>query len=248
MHDQRIIEFVVENQGCSKEDVVNGTGDLSRVPTINRLNNLIKLGIIITHAKGKKYRNRLYVSEQDLISSVSRQLHAFERNYFPLLSKVIRWTKKPDVLVWKQFKHKYRRDPTKEDLHELLLNVLVLFQMMMNTYTLRSIFEWPQLIKDREYLVTLNGAVFQRISELYTNIYDKLTSKKIEGIDKVIDKALKKIYPNEFLDYFADPFEDFGLFEDLKKVGSSGLINYQSEDVPLDESLKEWMGSGTSRK
>src|SRR6476659_7350609 len=77
VHDQRIIEFVAENRGCNKEDVVNGTGDLSRVPTINRLNNLIYLVIIITRAKGKKFRNKLYVSEHDLISSVSKQMSMF---------------------------------------------------------------------------------------------------------------------------------------------------------------------------
>ena len=202
------------------------------------------MGIIRTQAKEKKFRNKLYVSEHDLISSVSRQMNAFQRDYFPLLSKVIRWTKKPDVIMWNTFKQKYRREPTKEDLRDLLFNVLVLFQMMMNTYTLRSIFEWPRQITDREYLVTLNGAVFQRISELYTNLYDKLRSSKVEGIDNIIKKALKELYPASFLDYFADPFMDFGLIEDLKKVGSTGLINYELEDVESYEGLKKWMASG----
>jgi len=91
--------------------------------------------------------------------------------------------------------------------------------------------------------VTLNGAVFQRISELYTNLYDKLRSSKVEGIDNIIKKALKELYPASFLDLFDDPFMDFELFEDLKKVGSTGLINYESEDVELDEGLKKWMTS-----
>jgi hypothetical protein len=39
-----------------------------------------------------------------------------------------------------------------------------------------------------------------------------------------MDKALKQFYQQEFLDYFANPFEDFRLFENLKKVASTGVI------------------------
>jgi hypothetical protein len=55
---------------------------------------------------------------------------------------------------------------------------------------------------------------------------------------------LKKIYPKEFLDYFANPFEDFGLFGDLEKVESTGLVDYPLDDVELEDSLKKWMASG----
>jgi hypothetical protein len=55
-----------------------------------------------------------------------------------------------------------------------------------------------------------------------------------------MDKALKQFYQQEFLDYFANPFEDFRLFENLKKVASTGVIPAGSGDLEMHAGLKKW--------
>jgi hypothetical protein len=238
-HDFPIIDFISRNPACNKEEVVKGTGDLSRVPTLRRLKKLIDVGVIRTEAKGAKYRNKLYVSKDDPFSSVCIQINSFQRDYFILLDKVITLVKKRDSKIWTKFKKKYGHEPTKQELEELLFNSIVLFQMMVHTYTLRSIFEWPQKM-ERDYLLTLNGMVFQKISELYIETYDRLRFEKVNVSDNTIDEALKQIYPQEFIESFRDPFEDFDLFEDLKKVGFTGAIKiFKSKDVVSDEDLKK---------
>jgi hypothetical protein len=157
---------------------------------------------------------------------------------------VIRLTGKPDPKIWNAYKKKFGRLPTQNDLQELLFHALVIFQMMITKYVLKSVFEWPQIKTDKEYLSNLNGLLFREITDLYTKLRHLMTVNNIQGLEELMDKALKQFYPQNFLDYFANPFEDFGLFEDLKKVGSTGLINYESEDVELDDGLKKSMASG----
>lgn len=55
----------------------------------------------------------------------------------------------------------------------------------------------------------------------------KLETAEIDALDELIDKALKEFYSDEEKNQFPDPFEDFGLFDDLKKVGYTRVITTQ---------------------
>jgi hypothetical protein len=122
---------------------------------------------------------------------------------------------------------------------------------MITGCTYDSIIEWPKSISDKGHLLKLQSDVFQRITEFHSKLYERLRSSNIKDLEETVRKAWKDLYTKDFMDHFANPFEDFGLFEDLKKVGSTGLINYESEDVELDfdvnelnyESLKKSMAS-----
>jgi hypothetical protein len=123
------------------------------------------------------------VAKGDIISLTVKQLDDFESNYFRLLNKVLRVIRKPTLSIRKKFKSKYGRELNQQDLREILYNTLVVFQMMTNTYIWKSIFEWPQKISDREYMLSLDGMVLQRISDAYIKIYDTMKSEKL-GISK----------------------------------------------------------------
>jgi len=226
-HHVKIIEFISKNPGCNKEKVVNGTGDLSRVPTLHRLDELIKMNVIRTDAIKAKFHNKLYVSQDDLVSLTLKQFNDFERYYFKLLDKVIRLTNKSNSRIWKIFKEKYGHIPSSTELQDLLYNTIILFQMMMSSFLLRSVFVWPPKVSDKNYLVYLNGMVYQRITDIYLAMQDKLKTAKIDNIEELLEKVLKGFYSDEEKNIFPDPFEEFGLFDDLKKVGYTQVLMTQ---------------------
>ena len=151
---------------CNKEDVVIAKLGKSRKPTLKEIPYLLNSGTLWTEARGRKFRNKLHVAENDLLSITLTQLSKFEHSYFPLLNKVLKLTSKA----------------SKTDLEDLPINVVVLFQLMIVTYTLRSIFLWPQQKSDKDYVSLLKGLVFENISRLSKCLQDKLITIKIPNI------------------------------------------------------------------
>ena len=141
-----------------------------------------------------------------------------------------------------KFKKNQGQLPRDFELDDLLYNTLVIFQMMMFTCMYDSIIVWPKLVPDKTYLLKLQGDVFHRIAELHMKLSQRLSSLEINDLQKIVKNAWEDLYPQHFLDYFEQPFENFGLFEDLTQVRSTGLINYKPEDVELDD-LKKLMAS-----
>lgn len=243
-----VLEFIENNSFCTKEKVVNGLKDqISRRTIYDILHDLIEQRIVQDARDIMKENSRdhkLSVVKNNIFYSTPKHLENFESSYYDLLDKALNMIQRKDVEAWKPFKKKYRRLPKDNDLQDLLFNTLVIFQMMIMSCMYNSIIEWPKSISDKGHLLKLQSEVFQRIAEFHSKLYGRLRSSNIKNLEETVRRAWKDLYTKDFLDHFADPFEDFGLFEDLKKVGSTGLINHESEDVELDEGLKKSMASG----
>lgn len=201
-----IINFLVNNPGCSKGDLVRGVKNIvSKRPLEKILQELKRDDLVkIEKEKPNSRAYKLFLCSENILIVLDNQIRDFNEEFKKLLQKVEAVIPELNLLP---FTNKENRD--KNFIMILFYEQLPLFilKYLMQCFLLKSITVWPKIIKKKEIISKLNSLVFTEISKTvsdYSNFYNiKLSKSNIhnENYNPNISDELTKLENNIL--YFA---------------------------------------------
>ena len=201
-----IINFLVNNPGCSKGDLVRGVKNIvSKRPLEKILQELKRDDLVkIEKEKPNSRAYKLFLCSENILIVLDNQIRDFNKEFKKLLQKVEAVIPELNLLP---FTNKENRD--KNFIMILFYEQLPLFilKYLMQCFLLKSIAVWPKIIQKKEIISQLNSLVFTEISKTvsdYSNFYNiKLSKSNIhnENYNPNISDELTKLENNIL--YFA---------------------------------------------
>jgi hypothetical protein len=201
-----IINFLMNNPGCSKGDLVRGVKNIvSKKPLEKILKELKRDDLVkIEKEKPNSRAYKLFLCSENILIVLNNQIRDFNEEFKKLLQKVETVIPELNLLP---FTNKENRD--KNFTMILFYEQLPLFilKYLMQCFLLKSIVVWPKIIQKKEIISQLNSLVFTEISKTisdYSNFYNiKLSKSNIrnENYNPNISDELTKLENNIL--YFA---------------------------------------------
>jgi hypothetical protein len=201
-----IINFLMNNPGCSKGDLVRGVKNIvSKRPLEKILQELKRDDLVkIEKEKPNSRAYKLFLCSENILIVLNNQIRDFNEEFKKLLQKVEAVIPELNLLP---FTNKENRD--KNFIMILFYEQLPLFilKYLMQCFLLKSIAVWPKIIQKEEIISQLNSLVFTEISKTvsdYSNFYNiKLSKSNIhnENYNPNISDELTKLENNIL--YFA---------------------------------------------
>lgn len=201
-----IINFLMNNPGCSKGDLVRGVKNIvSKKPLEKILKELKRDNLVkIEKEKPNSRAYKLFLCSENILIVLNNQIRDFNEEFKKLLQKVEAVIPELNLLP---FTNKENRD--KNFTMILFYEQLPLFilKYLMQCFLLKSIAVWPKIIQKKEIISQLNSLVFTEISKTvsdYSNFYNiKLSKSNIhnENYNPNISDELTKLENNIL--YFA---------------------------------------------
>ena len=201
-----IINFLVNNPGCSKGDLVRGVKNIvSKRPLEKILQELKRDDLVkIEKEKPNSRAYKLFLCSENILIVLDNQIRDFNEEFKKLLQKVEAVIPELNLLP---FTNKENKD--KNFIMILFYEQLPLFilKYLMQCFLLKSIAVWPKIIQKKEIISKLNSLVFTEISKTvsdYSNFYNiKLSKSNIhnENYNPNISDELTKLENNIL--YFA---------------------------------------------
>ena len=201
-----IINFLVNNPGCSKGDLVRGVKNIvSKRPLEKILQELKRDDLVkIEKEKPNSRTYKLFLCSENILIVLDNQIRDFNEEFKKLLQKVEAVIPELNLLP---FTNKENRD--KNFIMILFYEQLPLFilKYLMQCFLLKSIAVWPKIVQKKEIISKLNSLVFTEISKTvsdYSNFYNiKLSKSNIhnENYNPNISDELTKLENNIL--YFA---------------------------------------------
>ena len=201
-----IINFLMNNPGCSKGDLVRGVKNIvSKRPLEKILQELKRDDLVkIEKEKPNSRAYKLFLCSENILIVLNHQIRDFNEEFKKLLQKVEAVIPELNLLP---FTNKENRD--KNFIMILFYEQLPLFilKYLMQCFLLKSIVVWPKINQKKEIINQLNSLVFTEISKTisdYSNFYNiKLSKSNIhnENYNPNISDELTKLENNIL--YFA---------------------------------------------
>ena len=201
-----IINFLVNNPGCSKGDLVRGVKNIvSKRPLEKILLELKRDDLVkIEKEKPNSRAYKLFLCSENILIVLNNQIRDFNEEFKKLLQKIEAVIPELNLLP---FTKKENKD--KNFIMILFYEQLPLFilKYLMQCFLLKSIAVWPKIIQKKEIINQLNSLVFTEISKTvsdYSNFYNiKLSKSNIhnENYNPNISDELTKLENNIL--YFA---------------------------------------------
>lgn len=201
-----IINFLVNNPGCSKGDLVRGVKNIVSKKPLEKILTELKRDDIVKIEKGKPNSRayKLFLCSENILIVLNNQIRDFNEEFKKLLQKVEAVIPELNLLP---YTNKENRD--KNFIMILFYEQLPLFilKYLMQCFLLKSIAVWPKIIQKKEIISQLNSLVFTEISKTvsdYSNFYNiKLSKSNIhnENYNPNISDELTKLENNIL--YFA---------------------------------------------
>jgi hypothetical protein len=230
-----VTDFISQNQGCNKQYIVNGVSQhIGRVKVYSILKDLKHYKIISEEKTKPNSRDiRVYLNITNPLVIVPKELDEFEVKFFSLLKKAIE--------KFHSHRSKYITTDTRSliipdklpaelaHIYALLLEPLRIFNDIVNIYIMHSILSWPNEIKDKETLNTLQSTVFtkrvnmqSKISEVQNTLNASLAnSHKIILqsllLDRVSSADIKPTMTDKLLQYY-ETFRRFDMQKEIEPV------------------------------
>ena len=174
-----IINFLVNNPGCSKGDLVRGVKNIvSKRPLEKILQELKRDDLVkIEKEKTNSRAYKLFVCSENILIVLNNQIRDFNQEFKKFLQKVEAIIPELNLLP---FINKENRD--KNFIMILFYEQLPLFilKYLMQCFLLKSIAVWPKIVQKEEIISQLNSLVFTEISKTisdYSNFYNTKLSK-----------------------------------------------------------------------
>ena len=201
-----IINFLMNNPGCSKGDLVRGVKNIvSKRPLEKILQELKRDDLVkIEKEKPNSRAYKLFLCSENILIVLNNQIRDFNEEFKKLLQKIEVVIPELNLLP---FTKKENKD--KNFIMILFYEQLPLFilKYLMQCFLLKSIAVWPKIIQKKEIINQLNSLVFTEISKTvsdYSNFYNiKLSKSNIhnENYNPNISDELTKLENNIL--YFA---------------------------------------------
>jgi hypothetical protein len=256
--DLKIVNYIANHPGCSKEDVVRMMKEEnSRMTVLNRLHTLnTNRYIVFRKDKPISQIYKMYVNANNLLVSETTALEHFKKVFSEFLEILV---KKRDQLERLWLKVRRERGLPHEDNKPSDL-IPVIYSHLIVVYTAKSIAEWPKM-GDKETLKHLYERIFLQLFEIGNIIikfYPQITRVQLDDIN-VLPAILPAIlgspfvlYPERF-DIFLEVFGRFKIIDEVTPVidslwetGSSFFSNiikpYQKQYPELENQdiFKDW--------
>jgi hypothetical protein len=87
--EKKICDYIIDNPGCNKQNVIDNLGTSSRVSILKRIKRLVKFGFIIEKIDEKNNSfHQLYYNDRDSLATLFKDLKKFKNSYFLLLDNI----------------------------------------------------------------------------------------------------------------------------------------------------------------
>ena len=196
-----IINFLVNNPGCSKGDLVRGVKNIVSKRHLEKILMELKRDDLVKIEKEKPNSRayKLFLCSENILIVLNNQIRDFNEEFKKLLQKIEAVIPELNLLP---FTNKENRD--KNFIMILFYEQLPLFilKYLMQCFLLKSIAVWPKIIQKKEIISKLNSLVFTEISKTisdYSNFYNtKLSKSNIhnENYNPNISDELTKLENN----------------------------------------------------
>jgi hypothetical protein len=217
-----IVDFISEHQGCNAEYVKNGVKDyIGSVKVFRILKDLKEENIVI----GKKIKPnsreiQLYINNDNLLVSITRELEEFEKAFFKLLEKAELEFEEKYVAIPSQTRNLSIQDQLEySKMFFLIIYPLQIFDEMVNVYNFYSILLWPKKIQDKDTLKELYTVVLTKIANMRVRIVEILRPLASGLVDALMNsKFLDSLYATRNMMDYHRAFSEFGMQKEIEPV------------------------------
>jgi hypothetical protein len=222
--DLKIVNYIANQPGCSKEDVVRMMKEEnSRITVLNRLYTLNTNGYIVFRKdKPNSQIYKMYVDRNNLLVAETTALEHFKKVFSEFLEILVKKRDQLEIL-WLKIRRPRSFHPHEEYKPSDLIPVI--YSHLIVVYTAKSIAEWPKT-GDKETLRHLYERIFSQLFEIWNVIikfHPEITgvqlndSNVLPSILPPILHSLFLLYP-ERLDAFLEVFEGFKIIDEVTPV------------------------------
>ena len=192
-----IINFLRNNPGCSKEELVRGVKNtVSKKTVIKILKELEKEEQIkIEKEKPNSRSYKLFLCSENILIVLDKQIRDIKGDFRKLLEKIE--VVMPELTLL-PFTNKKNRDTNLRMILFYEQLPLFILKYLMQCLLLKSIIVWPKFIQKEELRNKLNSLLFSEVSKIisdYSNYYNnKLTKNNIHQVNykpNISDELIK---------------------------------------------------------
>ncbi|MFZ0221531.1 MAG: hypothetical protein WAM42_07540 [Candidatus Nitrosopolaris sp.] len=162
---KKILKYVENNQGTTKEDVIKKNQDIgSRMTIVKSMDDLIEMRMLIVRPDdSNQHIQHLYTNNEHVVLSLFKDLEFFKQGYFRLIDETNKILKKLD-----QSKDKEGHKKIYELLDALLMPYIYLIMM----YITSDIFLRRERSVDKQTLHNKFAIVYDSMQEIHTKLYE----------------------------------------------------------------------------
>jgi hypothetical protein len=192
-----IINFLRNNPGCTKEDVVRGVKNTSSKKTVQILLNELEREEVITIKKVKPNSRgyKLFLNEENILIIFNKQIKDFNEEFKKLIRTI-------ESVMHELILLPFTNKENKENNIRMILFYeqlpLFILKYLIQCILLKSILVWPNIIQKEEIRNKLTTLAFAEISKTisdYSNFYyNKLSKNNIYQVKynpNITDELIK---------------------------------------------------------
>lgn len=166
---EKIIDFVVDHQGCTAQNIVDGVEKaMSRTLVFRYLPQMVKEGIIEDKNLNRR-DHRFFVNSISPLLLISLELNEFE-NRLNLWIADTRKKYDDQISLWKRTNHREDFDYAEDLGTEALFAVNTIFSHIFSTYTTEVLSFLSKFSNDPEFLDKLYSKVLSTLHRIMSNI------------------------------------------------------------------------------
>lgn len=236
----KIVEYIKQHPGCSKENVVRGmNGNPSRITVLNIITELEQDKMIIARKERPNSQiYKLFINNDNLIVSVDQDLLKIKDAFHILFSKLGDRIKKSSKVGGSDkgyFRMGKDRQMIQNKISHMNYAIIQLYRHLIGMYMIGTLFFWPQKVEDKESSIKLNLLVFSRLGEIQSEIskYFFTMSNNSENVPLriALDHSFELI-PSE-LALVIEGFRNFDLSNECKSI-LDPLWKISMDFIPTD--------------
>ena len=181
-----IINYLRNNPGCSKEELVRGVQNIVSKKTVIKILKELEMEeqIKIEKEKPNSKRYKLYLRSENILIVLDKQISDINEDFRKLLEKIE--IVMPELTLL-PFTNKKNIDTNFRMIVFYEQLPLFILKYLMQCLLLKSIIVWPKFIQKEEVRNKLNSLAFSEISKIisdYSNYYNnKLTKNNIHQVN-----------------------------------------------------------------
>lgn len=203
IHEQRrklLEEFVSNNPGCNKEQIIKNLEDrISRVTVFKIIKEMRNDGILsVDRAKQNSRDRKLSINTDNILVSVSKELDDFKIYFSALLDKAKELCKPLHL----------------DGIQDIYSQIISLFHELVDVCVRRALLIWPSKVKDVTVLNKLYVMVFSELVKIQLEIIKKFRSLAVYSRD--FKEVMQRKFPATSVLSFHDGAET--MLDEFKKI------------------------------
>jgi hypothetical protein len=207
--EMSVFDFIKDNPGTNKENVVKNIPTKSRIPLLGAINELGEKGFIIIEKNKQEYH--LSVNRDNDLASLSEDLSYFKIAYFSLIDQVKETLKKKCA----------GKDIKFYDYWDLVDTLIMPYKYLIIMHIVSDLFLWRVRPLDDETLHRKFTIVFDNVLQIYNKLGKIIPNSKFEPNREMLSNILYETgygFSPETIYTMLKTFEKYGLSEGAEPV------------------------------